>query len=256
MRKKITIVTPSLGLGGGEKVIVDIVRNIDYKFFDVYLLVIFAKKNTYFEELVSETEANIVYLNKKPGISISVYFKVLRYFNMIEPDVVHTNQNVMQYILPAILVNKIKVKLHTVHSIANKEVGKNIMFIMRFAYKFCGVIPIAVGEYVKKTIASNYKLRKDYIQCIYNGIDLSTFNIINKTQDERITRLITTGTLYSVKNHELMIKAFNIVTRTHSNIELIILGDGILKSYIYNLVEDLGLGEKVILMGAVNDVAK
>ncbi|WP_427018383.1 CDP-glycerol glycerophosphotransferase family protein [Pseudarthrobacter sp. P1] len=68
-----------------------------------------------------------------------------------------------------------------------------------------------------------------------------------------VTTFITAGRLSPEKNHERLIRAFSIVYRENSNIRLIIMGDGPLKSRLKSLVSELGLSDSVFLAGQIRN---
>ena len=66
--------------------------------------------------------------------------------------------------------------------------------------------------------------------------------------------IITTGRLVPQKNHELLIKSFSQVADKIPD-NLFIYGDGPLKDFLVQLIESLGLQNRIFLPGAVKNVA-
>lgn len=257
MKKNIFLIIPTLGVGGGEKLVIDLAKNINKNKFKVNILVLFPKFNTIYEKNIEKSkDVNLIYLNKKKGIDVRVMFKIVRLFKEYKPDVVHTHLNVMAYILPATILNKVRLRFHTVHSIAQEEAKGISRLVMKLAYKFFNFTPIAICETVKKTIQETYKISED-IPCIYNGIDIDIFKYSNdiKKNNESIN-LINIGTLYHVKNHELLIEAFYEVQKNYPNITLEIVGDGELRSILERKIKKYKLKEKIILKGYLENVSK
>ena len=56
------------------------------------------------------------------------------------------------------------------------------------------------------------------------------------------------------ENQVLLIDAFNLVCKKHQDIVLKIYGEGSLKNKLQNKIHELGLNDKVLLMGAKQDV--
>ena len=139
---KILIITPTLNIGGGEKLTVDLIRHIDKKNFDITLFVLFEKKNTHFTELVNNTGIKIIYGNKKAGFDIKIFSVIRKVLKDVNPDVIHTHLNVLQYMFIFYFTNKYK-KVHTIHSIANKEAYGILKYVHRISFKYLNVCLIA-----------------------------------------------------------------------------------------------------------------
>ena len=73
---------------------------------------------------------------------------------------------------------------------------------------------------------------------------------------EREKRIVAVGRMDANKNHEMMIRAFARITERYPEYTLTIYGDGELRPFLEQLVQQLGLGDKVFLPGVVQDVAK
>lgn len=65
--------------------------------------------------------------------------------------------------------------------------------------------------------------------------------------------LVTVGRLSPEKDHDKLLDAFEIICRTHDNISLYIIGDGVLKGQLINKIDRLGLQDKVYLLGQVSN---
>jgi glycosyltransferase involved in cell wall biosynthesis len=254
MRKKVLIVLPALGTGGGEKLALDVAMNIDKSMFDVAVMSLLPKRGMLFEKIAEEKDIKIFYLNKRLGVDISIMLQAFRIIKQFKPDIINTHLRVVPYILPAAVLCRVKKKFHTVHSVANKEASGLLKVLMKFAYKICGFIPVAICDYVKQTICSEYGIIEEKVPCIYNGVDTKNFYNISHNMNKEI-KLITTGRMEKVKNHKLMIDAFVQVCKEHDNVTLTILGDGELRNDINEKIIQHGLQDRVILKGIVKDIA-
>lgn len=254
MKKKLLIVVPGLGTGGGEKLALDLASNIDKNKFDVSMMSLLPRRGMLFEKVAEENKINVIYLNKKLGIDIFVILQVFKTIKQFKPDIINTHLQVVPYILPSVIFFRIKKKFHTVHSVACKESTGLLKFIMKFAYKVCGFVPVAISDYVKQTICNEYKIKEDKIPCIYNGIETKKIYTNQRDKNQEI-KFITIGRMQNEKNHKLMINAFAEVCKERNNITLTILGDGVLRTDIEKQINQYGLGNKVFLKGIVNNVA-
>lgn len=96
---------------------------------------------------------------------------------------------------------------------------------------------------------------KNDIKTVYSPIDIEYIREKafdeNPLADERAMKFITVGRLDAGKNHAMMIKAFANIKEKNS--KLYILGDGELREELKSLVEKLGLKQRVVFLGFVNN---
>ncbi|TAN67481.1 glycosyltransferase [Paraclostridium sordellii 8483] len=258
MKKKVFIIVPTLGTGGGEKLVIDLATNIDKSIFDVSIISLFAPRGTIYEKIVMKENINVIYMNKVVGIDFKLIFKLIKLFKEYRPDIVHTHLNVMPYVLPAVIKSRVKSRIHTVHSVADKEAEGILRLVMKFAYKNFNFTPVAICDYVQETISKVYGIKISEIPCIYNGVNSNIFNknrYTYKNRNKKYINLINIGTLYHVKNQKLIIDAFSEVQKQIPNIRLTILGDGELRTEIESQINSYNLNNKITLKGVVENVA-
>lgn len=89
-------------------------------------------------------------------------------------------------------------------------------------------------------------------EIIMNQVDEKFYGM---ERDESPRDIITTGRLVSQKNHEMLIRAFALIS---DNIKenLIIYGEGDLREHLQSLISELNLENRVFLPGATTDVLK
>lgn len=75
-------------------------------------------------------------------------------------------------------------------------------------------------------------------------------------RQKKDNRIVTVGRLIPVKNHRLLIEVFAVVNRNYPDVVLDIYGDGELKKSLQNQIDTLGLTEKIVLHGRINDITK
>ena len=73
-------------------------------------------------------------------------------------------------------------------------------------------------------------------------------------EEEREKTIVATGRLNKQKNHPLLIRAFKRIADEFSDYKLIIYGEGPERQNDEALISDLGLKERVLLPGTINDV--
>ena len=253
--KKIKVfhILHDLTTGGAEKLVVDMCLFSNKDEIEASIISLFPANGSIFETLASENGINVIYLNKKLGFDLSIIFDLYRLVKLHKPDVVHTHSYVFPYVLPALIMNGVKARVHTVHNIASKEFSYAIRKIMKIAYKFFNVTPVAISDYIKKSIAIEYGIKSDKIPCVYNGIDTNNFSK-NPKQSSDIVKFIHIGRFSGQKNHHLLVDAFFEASKQNSNISLTLVGDGELKQEILKKINDLGLNRKILLRGIRKDI--
>lgn len=94
------------------------------------------------------------------------------------------------------------------------------------------------------------------IHVIPNGVDAARFQNICKKDaraqlklPENGQLLLSVGSLIPLKGHDLLIRAFGVVLRQHTELQLYILGEGSFRPELESLVAQLGLRDRVKLPG-------
>ncbi len=248
--KKVLIVIPSLAQGGGQKFVMDLAKGIDKTQYQVKILVYYPKNNSIFDRFAEENQMDTIYLDKKVGLDKSFFKKVRTVVKEYRPDVIHTHLDSMLYLLP--VYKRKQVKLHTVHTLAEKEtVG--LQGVVRFlAYKIRGVVPVGISDTVADSISREHKIKREKVPVVYNGVDCKRYDL-PKIKSDKI-RFVTVGNIYSVKNYSFLIDCFAEVARENENISLTIVGDGVLRGEIEEQAQQLGVADKIRITGVVSDV--
>jgi glycosyltransferase involved in cell wall biosynthesis len=255
MNKKIKVfhVLHDLTTGGAEKLVVDMCLFSKKDEIDASIVSLFPAKNNVFEKVAFENGINIIFLNKKRGFDFGIIFALYKLFKFQKPDVIHTHSYVFPYVLPSIIMNRIKARVHTVHSIASKEFGYAIRKVMKIAYTFFNVKPVAVSNYVKKSIEIEYNIKSDLVHCIHNGIDTNIFTKSLKQSSDIVT-FVHVGRFTKLKNHSLLVEAFADALKKNNNIALKLIGDGELKLDITRKADELGISDKIEFKGIIKNV--
>lgn len=248
---KVLHIVPNFGTGGAEKLVVDLLLNYNKNEFDVAALSLYPKANTMYEQKMDENNIKVYYLDKHKGFDLSMIKKINKFIKIFNPDVVHTHLYVMPYVLFPVIINKIPVRIHTVHTIAEKELNKVGKEIQRIAYKYFNFIPVAITDEIMDSIKKCYKIKK--IPIIYNGINVEEYRKKEEKRNEAI-KLIHVGRFSSEKNHNLLIDTFKIVNDKFPNVKLLLVGDGKLKAEIVGKVNRMNLQDKVYFMGVRKDI--
>lgn len=198
----------------------------------------------------------VFYLRKKRGWDLRVVYRLFKLFKKEKPYVVHTHRYVLPYVVPAAIFAKVPVRVHTIHNVANKEVGKLQRVLNRFFYKHCRVVPVSISPRIKQTVMEEYRLLDDQAPMVYNGIDLTkcigkeNYNVYT---NGKIT-ILHIGRFSEQKNHTGLVESFKIIHDENPEVTLKLIGGGGLEQEIKEKVKELGLWDCVEFLGIKSDV--
>ena len=120
---------------------------------------------------------------------------------------------------------------------------------------------VTTGEKLRQTLININHYSADHVTSVRTGIDLDYFHPGDKAQarirlglDKKAFIIGIVATLRSWKGHRYLIRAFKQLSDPSSI--LLIVGDGPQWEALHNLVDGLGLQERVIFAGRQNNVAE
>jgi glycosyltransferase involved in cell wall biosynthesis len=114
---------------------------------------------------------------------------------------------------------------------------------------------VSVCSEVDTFLRSRFFLPGKKLFVIDNGIDLSPFLAVTGRHRRQGTVFGFAGRMAPEKNHRVLIDAFALVRRNHSNVRLRFLGSGFLEPQLKEQVRKLGLEDVVEFCGFGHDVA-
>lgn len=250
---KVIQVIPAFRLAGAEVMCENLCVALKNAGVDVIAVSLYSE-NTAITDRLDKKGVRIEYLDKKPGFDASVIIKLVHLFKKEKPDVVHTHIYASKYALPAAAIAGVKKKIHTVHSMAQKEQGSLGKKVNTFLYRYCGVVPVALSSEVKKSIGEVYGLQESIIPVVYNGIDLSKCIRKNDYEANGVFTIVHVGRFMKVKNHKTLIRAFARFAEKKESIRLQLLGEGELLDEMKDYAEKLKVADKVEFLGLQSNV--
>lgn len=247
---KLVFITPGMTFGGAERVI-SILSNIWCDMgHDVSIFI------------TSSDKPSVYKLNKKVKVEYYDDYRVdgVSHFKLISsirdfvdkenPDCVLSFMNdVCAYTILSLIGKKIPI-IYSERNDPNKTNQSKVDKIFRKIVEL-GASHIVFQTEGAKQCYSKKVQRKSSI--ILNPVELSRIPE-RKKEDINYSEIVTVARLEQQKNQELLIDAFNLVCKKHQDIVLKIYGEGSLKNKLQNKIHELGLNDKVLLMGAKQDV--
>lgn len=256
--KKVFLIVPTLHFGGAEKIIITLCDMLDYRKYEITLVVInkVGAKAEY-----ENHNINIVDL-KTPRIK-NAFFKIISLLKNEQPDLVISTLNHLNFMMSIIALGFPRIvfigrqtrELST--SIGNTKVIRWITLKLSFLLNNMNGI-IAQSNGMEKDLFENSLVKKDKVYVINNGVD---FDKIASLKDEECIffnkqkiNIIAVGRLAKSKGYERMLQVFSLLDK--NNFNLTILGEGSMKNELLDLSEKLGISEHVCFKGYASNPYK
>ena len=267
--KNILFVIDTLNGGGAEKVLYDILRNIDLSKYEIELFLI--QNEGIYREKIKKLGINIEYLfNERKDLCSSVLYrkfksmiiKILRYFYCKYPILIKKLKNKNYDIEIAFLEgystvlvanrknNSKKISwLHTnllKHRILNNSLEKK-------SYQKINKI-ICVSTDSKKILLKLYSELQNKVQVIYNPIDKNNIlqkskEILNFSFNKNKINIITIGRLIKIKGYDILLQSHSKLIKEGLNYNLIILGEGEERKNLEKYIKQNNLENNTQLLG-------
>lgn len=258
MKKKIMIMIPTLGGGGAEKILVDVLNNIDLQNLDITLILL-KKKGIYISKLRKDIKLKTI--SKNNNIIIDKLQKILikfcpKAFNFLfireKYDIEVAYLEGLASNLVANSINKKSKKISWVHCDMSKYnwtkqyyYGNN----QEKSYsKFDDIV--FVSNKCKDGFIETFPNNKVDKHIIYNPI--IDRDIIKKSLEHRVEfskfTVVSVGSLSKVKGFDRLIRAFSEISK-RNDINLNIIGEGAERVNLEALIDEHNLQNKVKLLG-------
>ncbi|ORT50993.1 hypothetical protein ST37_06270 [Vibrio sp. qd031] len=246
----------SFGIGGLEKLILDMVRD-SHQHFEHHIVTLTQADPAMIELLPSNV--HIYQLNKPSGHSISIYKTLYRQLKIIQPDTLHSyNLATIEYQWIAALL-RIPRRIHAEHGRDSYDPdGSNNRY--RLLRKLCSPVVhkfVAVSKDLGDWLRQDVGLSLRKVQVVHNGVDTKHFNVETKQRSPKFT-LGHVARMQAIKNQTMLLDSYSQACHQDAdfaiNSRLVLVGDGpeltALKQYQQALPP---LGE-VVFAGAQMDV--
>ncbi|WP_150541632.1 glycosyltransferase family 4 protein [Clostridium perfringens] len=253
MKKNILYLTRTMGLGGTEKVILQLCENLNDEFNKIVVCSSGGIHESKLDEIGIRHYKIPDFENKSFGNiikTIKIIKKIIKDENI---DIVHTHHRMAAFYTSLINRNKNVIQVHTAH---------NTFFDKKRLTNFAlnNVNIIAVGNKVKDNLIDYYGLWKDNVSVIYNGIEEDKNNYPQIPELKEVTEngyflVGNIGRLSEQKGMKYFIEACSQVKKNFENIKFCIAGDGELKDELINYSKKLNVYDDILFLGYRNDIS-
>ena len=269
-KKKVLIAQYSLGGGGAEKVLIDILNNVDYSKYEINVFLL-RKEGVYLNKVNKNVNiitplGKINFKNEKANKLLNDFrFALVKFVPKIVHRVVVGNEYDVEIAFVEGLTskfiadscNKNSKKISWVHIDLEKYKPIKEFFQKRFYPKFD--IIACVSEDSKRVFEKLYPKLKNKTRVVYNLIDSKQIlELANEKVEfnEEIPTIIAVGRLSIQKRFDVLIKAHKLLLDDGINHRLLILGEGEKRDELQSLINKLKVNETVDLHGFVNNPYK
>lgn len=257
----IALIITGLGMGGAERQVCDLADQFIENGHQVLLI-----------SLTGETvnrplsdKVDVVVLNMVKTLSgfIKAYWQARKLIQRFKPDVVHSHMihaNLFARLLR--LTVSIPKLICTAHS--SNEGNRFRMLAYRLTDRLCDISTNVSQEAVDISVKRG-AAPANRIIAMHNGIDVKRFTFNKASRDQLRSELgltdttpliLAVGRLTAAKDYPNLLSAFQQIIAAGSLAQLAIIGSGEEQVKITTMVAELGLNERVHLLGLRRDVAQ
>lgn len=264
---RIIFITTSLGLGGAEKILYEILKEFKKR----EILVISLGDKDFFSSKLYNLGIKVEYLNLKNNLSL--IYKIFRLINILRkfrPKIIHTwlyKANIIGGIAAKLSGNKfIYWSIH--HDLENEQKSFFRFLFMLISAFASQIIPKKIIFCSKSSAINhiNFGFNSKRSIVINNGIDINKFKKDpsiykeyrkNKFNLKNDTFLIgSIGRYHPIKDQKTLLKALLILKEKNINFKCILAGENLNKKnkYLYKQICELKLNNNIFLMGKIKNI--
>lgn len=234
--------------GGAEKSIVNLANWLAEKEYDVVLASVEGDDKAYDISDKVKYEGNEVIKKSKLYTHYQIYANTRRVIKKYKPDIIISFfLHPLFYALPSIIMRNIKA-IYSERNDPDREYGKAAKFMRKILVKHIDGIVFQTRD-AQDYFANRIK-EKSIVIHNPTYIKYDDYDIVENPDN----RVVTVGRLNPQKNQKLLIKAFAEISDNYKDYTLEIYGDGPLKTDLESLIKELGMENRIILMGTYKDV--
>jgi len=257
MKNKLNIlqITNNLGIGGLERVVVNLCRHLNRERFNVSVCCL-NFRGPFAEELESVSIPVYLTPHKTDGTDYLVFWNLQKIMRETRPDIVHThNTNALFDGFLASVLAGVPLKIHTDHA---RKFPDKIRYM--FAESVIGLFLdhiVAVSEETRQNLIRYEKISGDKISVVNNGIDGSRYDI--SIDGEKKKQELGLGTFRNIlglgvrltpqKGIIHLIHAAPLILDNHPDTAFVIAGDGYLMPDLKAAVQSLKIEDNFFFLG-------
>lgn len=248
----------SLQPGGLENGVVNVANRLDPQRFRSSVCCL--KHAGEFAVRLDRASVPVYEMNWRGGNDVFMPFRLAKLFRQNKVDIVHTRN------AESFFYGFLGAKLAGVSAIVHSEHGRTfndraIRFrIQNFFSRYTDNI-FALSEQLKRDLVAHIGIPANRIDVQYNGVDLKRFRMLGSEGMRAKLRIAadavvvgSVGRLVTLKNYQLLLRAAHSLGVEH--VVIVLVGDGPERGALEAMADQLGMRERVHLLGHRDDVAE
>ena len=257
MKIKIMFFLPLMNSGGAERVTINIIKELDKRYYRIYLILGTDKIGNSLHLLPD----NIVIYSLNVDRTIYSIFKLRKIIKKIKPDFIYSSLNRTHIAINLALIGlkdkpKSIMRLPSSPKLINKYIKHTFLFslFLKHSLKNANVV-IAQTPEMRDEAVEYYHLNREKIRVLLNPLDRNLIEKSIKNQknpfNENYINVVASGRLSKEKGFDILIKAFREVYQKNSRFRLHIIGpdyNNEIDKY-RDLIKSLELVDIVYLLG-------
>ena len=205
---------------------------------------------------LNDFSKQLIFLNKRPGWRLKTLAKLIKVYQHLNPDVVHTHHiGPLIYGGSAARMTGVQCLVHTEHDAWHLNNFKR-RILQRLAFNFTNPYLVADSKHVAHALEKRLPGCKPIV--IPNGININNFVPGNKIKARRILNLPLkekiigcAARLEPVKGHRYLLST---LVALDNDIHLALAGNGSEKAALKNQAQSLNISHRVHFLGHVNNM--
>lgn len=255
---KILYVNYTMNQGGIENFLMNVVRNIDRKEFNISILCYRKEKFDFEDELIG-LGVRIIKIDDPSNISIKEHYKQINKIMKTEkPDIVHCNTYFDSgYVMLAAAMNNIKIRIthsHTTQGNNKVNLLKRVKWSLgRILVNVFSTNKVSCSTEAADALFGNHKK----IEIITNGIEIDRYKYNEDKREEYRKHLNIpeetviighVGRFDIPKNHKFIIEVFEQYLKYNNSSKLVLVGYGKLQEEIREMIKKKKIEDKVMML--------
>lgn len=252
---RIMMVALSLDVGGLERLLIDLVRELRRRGHHVEVCTL-QQPGALAPELAREG-ITITALEKPPGLSLSTVMALRRLILARNIDVVHTHNASAHFFgaLAALLCGPSVKLIHTRHGLGDMDNRRAALRNTLCAWLSNFVVPVSADT--EKVCREQERCPASRLRTIINGINLSPYlsaPLPDTDNDRSDWHIGHVGRLSPIKHQSMLLHVHARFVEHYPNAQLTLVGDGPSRAALEQLCDQLNLRDHVHFLGYRSDI--
>jgi glycosyltransferase involved in cell wall biosynthesis len=254
-RKSILFIIGGFRVGGKERQLAELIKNLPQDVFELHLLV--KNNDTYYLDTIKEHLTSFHSLERS-NFRFLDFLTLARHIDRVEPDVVCSWTRVTSHF--CLLARYFSSQSFTLLNCCIRNAPVRLPVKLKFERFMYG--------FYSNVIANSHAGLKAYGQSgrkgryvLYNGLDFKRIPVCSQLSarqelgfDPDLFIVVMVASLTELKDHEMLLRAAAECEKRVTDLEILIVGDGKRRMALEGMVEALGLGSTVKFLGRRDDV--